>query len=36
MQADVVLEESRVVHLDPKAAKETQIPPWAELELRRP
>jgi hypothetical protein len=45
MQADMMLEGPRVLHLDQKAAEgdcsagnkeETLIPHWAELECRRP
>jgi hypothetical protein len=34
VQADMVLEELRVVHLDPKATKGDWVPYWEQLEHR--
>lgn len=35
--ADMVLEEPRFLHLDPKASKKrVSLPHWAELELKAP
>jgi hypothetical protein len=36
MQADIVLEELRALHLDPQAAEGDSVPHWAYLEHGRP